>query len=54
LWNLGGNGVAAAQRVNVMVQNNQTDILAQVPCQPRMVLKGAKLPPPVSVTNTIA
>lgn len=52
LWNLGGNGAAASDRTNTVVLPFSEDILAHVPCIPKRVVPGAKVPPPISVFNT--
>jgi len=54
LWNIGGNGVAAVQRVDTIVTSPGEDILAHVPCIPRAVLPGASPPPAPGVSNTAA
>ena len=53
-WNLGGNGVNGVARLPVMVQDGVGSVLAQVPCQPRLVLPDGRLPPVPDALNTAA
>jgi sulfane dehydrogenase subunit SoxC len=46
VWNLGGDGVNAADRVTVSVKSGIGSSGAQVPSVPKRVLPGAELPPP--------
>ena len=46
VWNLGGDGINAADRVTVTVQSGIGSSGAQVPSVPKRVLPGATLPPP--------
>ena len=54
LWNLEGNAVAASQQIKVTLLHPAEDVLDHVPCVAHAVARGAKVPPLVSVTNTMA
>jgi sulfane dehydrogenase subunit SoxC len=54
IWNYQGNGINAVKPISVVVQKAIGGASLQVPCTPRLVLPGAKLPPQPSVVNQAA
>jgi DMSO/TMAO reductase YedYZ molybdopterin-dependent catalytic subunit len=52
VWNLGGNGVNEIAQLPVLVQDGVGSVLSQIPCQPRLALPGADLPPVPDAHNT--
>jgi len=52
VWNLGGDGVNEVAQLPVLVQEGVGSVLQQVPCQPRLALPGAELPPAPDARNT--